>query len=123
MEGAAKGFGGLGKIFLFVEDDAEVVRRFEIAGRNTQDVIVLGGGIGVQVKRLQRVREIEVVGRAVGLQIDRFAVMLDRRPRVALIQLSVAEIVVSVSVIGLKMEDIEEKFFGFRKIALIGERI
>ena len=47
MEGAAKGFGGLSKIFLFVEDDAEVVRRFEIAGRNAQDVIVLGGGIGV----------------------------------------------------------------------------
>ena len=64
-----------------------------------------------------------MVGRAVGLQIDRLAVMLDRRPRVALIQLSVAEIVVSVSMIGLKMEGIEEIFFGFRKVALIGERI
>src|SRR5580704_136605 len=122
-ERAAKCFGSLSEFLEFVQDDAEVVGRLEIIGRDADDAAIFVGGFCEAPEPLQSVCEIEVICRASRMQFDRSTVAVDCARGVAFLQSCVAEIVVTVGEVRLDAKQFAKTGFGFGEIAALGERV
>ena len=84
-------------------------------------MLIFGGGFDESMESLQGVGEIEVIRGVFGLQLDGTAIGFDRGGGIILVQLCVAEIVVSVGMIRMEAQQVEKAGFGFSEIAAVGE--